>query len=152
MATTTGTMNFYDKFKEFMGDNTIDMDDAGAGAFKCLLTTSAHTPLDTHQNLTSITNEVTGNGYARQNLASVTWADAAGTTTWDAANVVFSATGGSWTARNYHIYYDTGAAADADRELVIYGLLDQTPADVTVTDGNTLTLQWNISGIFTLTG
>jgi hypothetical protein len=29
-------------------------------------------------------------------------------------------------------------------------LLDTTPADVTATAGNTLTLQWNASGIFTL--
>jgi hypothetical protein len=35
--------------------------------------------------------------------------------------------------------------------LVASILLDTTPADVTTTTGNTLTLQWNASGIFAVT-
>jgi hypothetical protein len=33
---------------------------------------------------------------------------------------------------------------------VCYSLLDNSPADVTVTDTNTLTVQINASGVFTL--
>ena len=46
---------------------------------------------------------------------------------------------------------EAGGAVAASNNLIAYGLMDDTPADVTVTDGNTLTLQWNASGIFTLT-
>lgn len=149
MATTTMSFTFYDSFKEKMGDNTIDMDDATAGYFKVLLTTSTYTPnAGTHTALTDITNEVTGSGYARQNLANISWVESAGTVTFDADNTVFTASGGSIVARYFVIFAD-GDTTTPDG-LVAYGELDNTPLDVTTTDTNTLTLQWSGSGIFTL--
>lgn len=146
MANTTQTWNFYNSFKERMADGTIDMDDASAGYFSVLLTTSAYTPSAAHTVIGDITNELAGNGYARQSLTSTSWSESGGTVTFDAADVVFTASGGDLTARYYVIFAD-GSSNDS---LVGYGLLDNTPADVTTSDGNTLTLAWNASGIFTL--
>jgi len=140
MATTTGTFNWYHHVSERSGDGGIDWDTMG---FECLLTTVTHVPADADTAIADIDNEVTGGGYARQALTSVTWVRAAGVTTFDFANPVFTATTGSIVARNYHIRCTT---ADL---LICYGLLDQTPADVTTTAGNTLTLQVNASGLFT---
>jgi len=138
---------FYDSFREFCADGTIDLD---THTFKVMLVASGYAFNAAHTVKTDITNELaTANGYTAggATLGSVTWTRSGGTVTFDAADTVWTASGGSITARRAVIYDDT-AASD---ELVASILLDTTPADVTATDGNTLTLQWNASGLFTLT-
>lgn len=142
MATTTATFNFYDHVGEREGDGGIDWDN---DSFQWLLTTSAHTPLATHTVIGDITNEVTGNGYARVTATGVTWVRSGDTTTFDATNPVWTASGGSIVHRNWHLY-DTTALL-----LIAWGVSDNTPADVTTTDGNTFTLTLNASGLFTKT-
>ncbi len=56
---------------------------------------------------------------------------------------VWTASGGSITARFAVLYEVAG-------NVVAYALLDSTPADVSATSGNTLTVSINASGIFTL--
>jgi len=149
MATTTGTNNLYDLVKEKLMDGTIDLDN---DTFQVLLTTSAYTPNQaTHDFVDDITNEVTGNGYARQTLTSVQWVTSGGANgqmKFDAANPVWTASGGSIVARYWVLFKNTGS--DATSPLMAYGLLDDTPADVTTTDGNTLTLNVNANGFFTV--
>jgi hypothetical protein len=138
---------FYNSFKEYMADGTIDLD---SHTFKVMLTSSSYTPsASTHTVKADVTNELsTANGYTAGGaaLTSVTWTSSGGTSTFDAANTSWTASGGSITAR-YAVIYDDTAAND---ELVAYILLDTTPADVTATSGNNLTITWN-TGIFTLT-
>lgn len=68
-----------------------------------------------------------------------------GTTTVkvDGTDVVFTASGGPITAR-FAAIYEVGG------NILCYCLLDNTPADVTATDGNTLTIEIHSSGVFTL--
>lgn len=140
MATTTATIQFYNQVSELIGDGTIDLDN---DSFECILLTNGHTVnLDDVSN-SDLDNEVSGNGYSRQALASVTWNRSGDTTTFDFGDPVFNASGGSITARRYVIRDVT-----ADR-LVCVGLLDNGDADVVTTDGNSLTLQINASGLFT---
>lgn len=61
----------------------------------------------------------------------------------DPADVVWTASGGSIVARYAAIYKSAG-------NILCYCLLDSTPADVTATTGNTLTVALHASGIFTL--
>lgn len=56
---------------------------------------------------------------------------------------VWTASGGSITAR-FAAIYEVGG------NIVCYCLLDSTPADVTATDGNTLTVAAHADGVFTL--
>ena len=148
MATTTGSINVYDKFKRDMANGTIDID---GDTFIMGLSTSTYSPADTHEVLASITNEVSGNGYARQTLASVTWTEpAAGTWMFDCDNPVFTASGGSIVAHYWWIFDDT-PTSPAD-PLFAYGFLDDSPADVTTTDGNTLTVTVHANGLFRLAG
>jgi hypothetical protein len=141
------SITFYNSFKEFIADGTTDLD---TNTFKVLLTSSSYTPsASTHTVKADVTNELaTANGYTAggATLGSVTWGQSGGTATFDAADTVWTASGGSITAR-YAVIYDDTSASDI---LVAYILLDTTPADVTATSGNTLTLAWNASGIFTL--
>jgi hypothetical protein len=143
----TASIAFYNSFREYCADGTIDLDN---DTFKVMLVASDYTPSAAHTVKADITNELsTANGYTAggATLGSVTWGHSGATATFDAADTVWTASGGSIVARYAVIYSDT-AASD---ELVAYVLLDTTPADVTTTAGNTLTLQWNASGIFTLT-
>jgi hypothetical protein len=61
----------------------------------------------------------------------------------DPSDAVWTASGGSITAR-FAVIYESGG------NVLCYCLLDNAPADVTATDGNTLTVAFNASGIFTL--
>jgi hypothetical protein len=56
---------------------------------------------------------------------------------------VWTASGGSITAR-FAVIYESGG------NVLCYCLLDSTPADVTATTGNTLTVAAHASGVFTL--
>lgn len=93
----------------------------------------------------AVTNEVaTANGYT-QNAKAVTLA-LSGTTTVtvdETTNPVWTASGGSIVARFAAIYKVSG-------NVLCYCLLDSAPADVTTTDGNTLTVTISASGLFTL--
>ena len=138
----------HDKIKEYMGDGTVDLD---ADTFKVGLALSTSNIATTSINgYGTITNEVaTANGYTQggQSLTSVTWTESSGTVTFDSANPVWTASGGSITARFGFVYDDTVAAPVAD-PIVCHSLLDNTPADVTATDTNTLTIQVHANGIF----
>jgi len=142
--------DFYNEFTELSMDGTIDMD---ADAFRCslYLSTSNAATLSL-SGIASLTNEhAAANGYtAGGNLLSTpTWIRSGGTTTFDSADTAWTAASGSITARFAVIWDDTVTTPVVD-PLICYTLLDNTPADVTVTDTNTLTIQMNASGIFTL--
>lgn len=147
MATTTGTINVYDDFKRYV-KTVMNVE---SDTFIMGLSTSTYTPADTHSTISDITNEVTGNGYARQTLTGVALSEpSAGTWRFDSNNPVFTASGGSIVGRYWWIFDDT-PTSPAD-PLCFYGLLDQTPGDVTTTDGNTLTVTVNASGYYQLSG
>jgi hypothetical protein len=144
-----GKWKLYDTAKLNIGDGTTDLN---SHTFKMALFTSASNANTlTNSTLASLTNQVANaNGYTTggNTLASVTWTQTGGVATFDAADSTWTASGGSITAR-FAVIYDDTSASDS---LVCVCLLDTTPADVTVTDGNTLTIQFNASGIFTLSG
>ncbi len=93
----------------------------------------------------ALTNEVANaNGYTTGGIA-VTFS-LSGTTTVTSTitvNPVWTASGGSIVVRFAVIYIVAGI-------VLCYSTLDSTPADITVTTGNTLTVAASGSGIFTL--
>ncbi len=149
MATTTAEFIAFDTFKRDKINGTIDVD---GDTFIVGLSTSTYVPnRSTHEILTDVTNEVSGSGYARQTLASVTLTEpTTGTWMFDSVDPVFTASGGTITARWYWVFDDT-PSGPVD-PLCFYGNIDDTPADVVVTDGNTLTLEVNVSGWWRYSG
>lgn len=145
------SITFFQSFREYIADGTFDMN---TDTFKVSLHSSTYTPnASTHTVFADATNELsTANGYTAggATLGTVTWTRSGATVTFDAADTTWTASGGSIVAR-YAVIYKSGTANARVNPLVAYVLLDTTPADVTTTTGNTLTLQWNASGIFTLT-
>ena len=140
MANFTGTNNRYNHVTERAGDGGIDFDN---DSFEMGLLAVGYTPNLEHVNNASLTNEIAATGgYARQSLTGVSWVRAAGQTTLDANPVVFSAAGADFAAARYWFIRDVTADL-----LIAYGLIDDTPADVVVTDGNSLTITPNASGL-----
>lgn len=142
------SITFYESFREYMADGTFDLN---TDTFTVSLHNSTYAPnASTNTVYADATNELaTANGYTNggANLASVTWTRSGATVTFDAADTTWTASGGSIVAR-YAVIRKNGTANARVSPLVAYILLDTTPADVTATTGNTLTLQWNASGIF----
>lgn len=91
-----------------------------------------------------LTNEV-ANAFGYTTGGEATTLSRSGTTTvtFDATDVIWTASGGPITAR-YAVLYEVGG------NVLCYALLDSAPADVTATDGNTLSVNINASGVFTL--
>lgn len=92
-----------------------------------------------------LTNEhANANGYTTGGNAVTLSRTGTTTVTFDTTDpAVWTASGGSIVAR-FGVLYEVGG------NVVAYFLLDSTPADVTVTTGNTLTITINASGVFTL--
>ena len=144
-----GNWIMYNSAREYIGDGVIDLD---THTFKILLTSNSYTPSAAHSTLSNITNQVAnGNGYTTggATLTSVTWGHSGTTATWDAANVSWTATGGSIGPIRIAVIYDDTPTSPAD-PLVCYCILDS--ADITVSNGSTFTIAFNASGILTLSG
>lgn len=143
---------FYNSFKRYLGDGTIDLDN---DTFVMGLYQSTSNAATATLSVTgSLTNEVSsGNGYASggKTLTGVTWSTGASASEmrFDATATIWSASGGNIANIRYAVIYDntTGASA-GNRKLVAYSAL--STAQFTVTDGNTLTVTPSANGIFEL--
>lgn len=138
------TINRYNQFPEYFGDNTIDLDN---DTFKLELYNSSHTYTATNTVRADISANAlsTANGYTNpgQNLASVTWVNSSGTITFDAADVTWTASGGSIAADDGVIYSDTAASDQLCYSVDFSGTQ-------TAGSGTNFVVTWNASGIFTV--
>lgn len=132
--------------KERMGNGEINFD---TDTFKVRLYTSSSNLAATSDDATAVTNELsTANGYTNGGYAvTPTWTRSGGTATFDISDPTWTASSSGITARFAAIVDETPSP---DR-VVAYCLLDNTPADVTTTAGNTLTIQISASGVFSMT-
>lgn len=141
------TLTFYDNWSLAVSEVV-----PRTATFKVTLHSSAYTFSAAHSVYADLTNELsTANGYTNggATLGSITWSQSSGLATFDAANTTWTATGGSIVTRRA-VLRAVGTFNSQVDPLVCSILLDNTPADVTTTDTNVLTLAWNASGIFTL--
>lgn len=97
----------------------------------------------------TLTNEVTNaNGYTTGGvtLSGVSYSQTAGTATFTTGTGTWVASGGSIVIR-FAVLYDFTAT---NKDLICFTLLDNSPANVTVVNGQTLNVTINASGVFTL--
>ena len=139
-----GSWTFTDAGRTSLLDGTFDLD---TDTFKIALFLSTSNIGAASTTYAGVTNEHSNaNGYTTGGI-SIGQLELSGTTTVKVTetgtSMVWTASGGSITARFAVIYENAG-------RVLCYCLLDSTPADVTATDGNTLTITMNASGIFTL--
>jgi len=145
-----GKWKLYEQAKLDIVNGLMDLD---THSFKInlYLSTSNCDTLSGTTTLASLTNQVATNfGYTQDSKAvTLTTANSGGTITVDeTTNPVWTASGGSITARFAVIYNDTHASKQA----LCVCLLDTAPADVTATDGNTFTITMSASGVITNSG
>lgn len=137
-----GAWTFTNEGRTKIQDGTIQI---GTSSMKCALFLSTSNLGSGSTTYAGVTNEVAnGSGYTTGGIA-VTLA-LTGTTsvkvTWS-ADPVWTASGGSITAKYAVLYVVSG-------HVLCYCTLDSGGADVSATDGNTLTITPNASGIYTL--
>lgn len=146
-----GPLVFFNSFKEWLGDGTFDLN---TDSFVWTLHTSTFAPNAASMSVAAdLTNEVAnGNGYATGGaaLSGVTYAQAAGVAKFDANDPAWTGSGAGFVAR-YMVLRKVGTANARVNPLIGYRLLDSAPADVSFGAGNTVTVQENAAGIFTLT-
>lgn len=137
-----GAWTFTNEGRTKLLDGTFDID---SDTWKMALFLSTSNIGPTSTTYAGLTNEhANANGYTTGGIAITL--TLSGTTTVKVdidTDPVWTASGGSIVAR-YAVIYEVGG------NVLCYCLLDDTPADVTVTDGNTLTVAAHASGVFTL--
>lgn len=143
------TFNRYDKFPEYFGDGTIDLD---GDAFHCMLMNASHTFAQANTVRTDVSaNQIaTANGYTQATggltgkaLGSVTWVEASGTLTFDSADISWSASGGAIAATDLVVFDDTAASDELCWSIDFDG--EQSAAD-----GTTFLVSVNASGWFSI--
>lgn len=150
-----GKWKVYDQAKIYLANGTLDLDLTSNMQMALFLSTSNCDTLSVGTGVFGdLTNEVaTAFGYTAGGVALTgeTWTQAAGTATFDCDNPVWTASGGSIVAM-FAVIYVNATVNSIVKPLICVCLLDTTPANVTATDGNTLTIAINSSGVFTLSG
>lgn len=148
------TVSFYDTFIERMGDGSMDMD---TDSFKVILMSSGHSFASSHTAKSQVnSNQIAStNGYTQDStvgeLKSVTWNFASSAQTFDAADLTWTASGGSITASHAVMYDDTMSTSGGDPEtdgLVCSINFGQSESAGDATD---FKITWDSSGIFKIT-
>ena len=136
-----GTWTFTDEGRTELSKGTfLDADTYKIALF--LSTSNIGAASTTYAGLTN--EHANANGYATGGKSVTLSRTGTSTVTFDATDpAAWTASGGSITARFAVLYEVSG-------RVLAYCLLDSTPADVTATDGNTLTITIHASGVFTL--
>jgi hypothetical protein len=137
-----GAWTFTNGGRTSLLDGTFDVAD---DTYKMALFLSTSNIGAASTTFAGVTNEhAAANGYTAGGITvDLTLAGTTTVTTDIATDPVWTASGGSLVAR-FAVIYEVGG------NVLCYALLDSTPADVTATDGNTLTVPAHASGVFTL--
>ena len=151
-----GKWKMYEVAKLAWANGEIDFDGDTFEIALFLSTSNCDTlAIATITQFSDLTNQVATNyGYTQADgagagkILTVTAANDTGTITVDGDNPVWTASGGSITAR-FAVIIDNTTSPPLP---VGVCLLDTAPADVTATTGNTFTITMDASGIFTISG
>lgn len=136
-----GAWTFPNSARTDLLNGTFDLD---TDTFKMALFLSTSNIGAGSTTYAGVTNEhAAANGYSTGGTAITLSLSGTTTVTVDSTDATWTASGGSIVAR-FAVIYEVGG------RVLCYCLLDSTPADVTVTDGNSLTVQIHASGVFTL--
>lgn len=147
MAASAWTV--FDRAKHKIGDGTIDL---SGGTFRLSLHQTAASA-NLVGNITiqsSVGSESSGGGYPAGGtaLGGIAWTAgaSAGQQRFDCTDPIFTADGSALSAVRYAVIVQSLGATSG--HLLCYAALSTSQFDVTT--GNTLTVQMNASGIFTL--
>lgn len=124
----------------FNGDFDLDTD-----TFKCALFLSTSNIGDGSTTYAGLTNEhANANGYTTGGASITVGLSGTTTVTFTLGDTTFTASGGSIVAR-FAVVYEVGG------KVLAYTLLDSTPADVTITDGNQVVVKGSTNNLAVVT-
>lgn len=141
MGGAAGAWTFTNAGRTSLLDGTFDIDSDTWKMALFLSTSNIGAASTTYAGLTN--EHANANGYTTGGVAITLSLAGTTTVTVDSSDATWTASGGSIVAR-FAVIYEVGG------NVLAYCLLDSAPADVTVTDGNSLTVQIHASGVFTL--
>lgn len=138
-----GAWTFTNAARTKLLDGTFDVAD---DSFKMALFLSTSNLGAASTTFAGVTNEVgtTNTGYTAGGITVDLTLSGTTTVTVDIA------TDPVWTAGSANLTARFAAIYEVGGDILCYCLLDSTPADVTATSGNTLTVAAHASGVFTL--
>jgi len=140
-GSAAGSWTFPNSARTDLINGTFDLD---SDTFKMALFLSTSNIGAASTTYAGVTNEhANANGYTTGGTSITISLSGTTTVTVDSTDATWTASGGSIVAR-FAVIYEVGG------RVLCYCLLDATPADVTVTDGNQLTVAIHVSGLFTL--
>lgn len=136
-----GAWTFTDTGRTSLQNGTFDID---TDVWKMALFLSTSNLGVASTTYAGVTNEhANANGYTTGGVSVTLSLSGTTITTTDSTDATWNASGGSLVAR-FAAIYEVGG------NILCFCLLDSTPADVTVTTGNPLTVQIHASGVYTL--
>lgn len=134
-----GAWTFTTELRTKLLDGTFDLD---TDTFKMALFLSTSNLGSGSTTYAALTNEHSNaNGYTTGGVSVTISLSGTTTVTVDSTDASWTASGGSIVAR-YAVVYEVAG------RVLCYCLLDSTPADVTTTTGNTLTVAIHANGLF----
>lgn len=136
------TYNKFRSFVEYLNEGVINCE---TDQFTVALCATANAPVNTNTVLANLT-EISYTNLSSRNLTKTTSSQTAGTYTLDFNDLVLTASGGAVAAFQYVVIYDNTPTSPAD-PLVCW--FDYGSA-LTLADGESLTLTFNASGLYTL--
>jgi len=123
-------------------DGTFDIDTDTWKTALFLSTSNIGASSTTYAGLSN--EHANGNGYTTGGISTTLTLSGTTTVTVDiSTDPVWTASGGSIVCR-YAVIYEVGG------KVLVYSLLDNAPANITATSGNTLTVAASASGIMSL--
>lgn len=149
-----GKWKVYNLSKQYLVDGTLDLDDTTNWKMALFTSTSNADTLSLATPIYgNLTNELAnGSGYTTGGIAltGIALSSLAGTTTFTCNSPQWNASG-TLTFR-FAVIYKDATVNSVVKPLLCVCLLDTTPADITVTAGNSIVIQINASGVITISG
>ena len=133
----------YTKFDCFVEDLAEGMHDLSSDQLTVALTNSAPTAANDDE-LADI-SEITYTNCSSRNITTSSSSQTSGTYSLVLDDLVLTASGGTVGPFRYVVIYNNGATND---ELICY---DDKGSSITLQDGETLTIDFNAAGLFTIT-
>lgn len=138
----------YNEAKKYIGNATLNLSTAKRITLHTSASNANTATLSIYSELTSEVTEANGYSSSGKSLASITWTvgASAGQYAFDAADVVWTGTGGA--IANIKFAVISNVSAGASGKLLCRSQL--TTSQFTLSSGNTLSLVFNSAGILTL--
>ena len=141
-----GDLTVYEEFRLYIGDGSHDLN---SDTFKVALITTLPTASDATPDFADYT-EVSGTGYTGGGeTAAATYTEAAGTATFDIADVSWTQNGAGPTNIKAAIIYNTSHVGTNDAVAFVDMTTDGGTTAISLVDGD-ISITFNASGVFTL--